>query len=935
MRLDEMQRKAAEGIDASMAVSAGAGAGKTRVLTERIRNILTRTDERVLAITFTVRAAEEMRARIEAAVDDLDPGRVKVSTIDGFCRHLLHIHSDRAGTLGGMEQLQEGEARAMLEASYREIEEALIALGADTLMHALDMRPAAFSAEVMDFYEELRTRGNLHAFRTKRFAATDPEGELMRHVLYMKQNYPKGNTKFQQALKAIDDEALSALSGADRTAFLESLPAPGGKSTFRPEDQEKFDRLRREMMMAREEENRPYTEILAQIFRRLDENYRKHKDAAGAVDFADLLEKATALIEAEPALSASYGHILVDEFQDTNPLQIRFLERLAESSTVFVVGDKKQSIYGFRGADLDESAAFRRKLKEAGGVVAELTNNYRSHAALVDAINEIFAPQMPDYVPLAGHGTGDVRLEAVDLGESASQEERVRKEAEWIAADIQEGGGGSRALLLRTTTHAAIYEAVFQAYGIRYRNRSGRGFFETREVRDLLALLRAKAKGTFDAEALRGPFVGYNREDLFLEAKDPNYSTQKKRACLDLLQKIDAYGSAYDALQTAVYATGYAVYVRERRGEQGIANLDRLFALAKEYDAEGSTLYGFVGEMERCARWEDEGQARFGGDADIEISTIHKAKGLEYDTVYLGALFTKEKSDGGHWNYSDLYGAGLCRDGARYAFDQNADAMARFREEEARRLLYVAMTRAKSALVLLRSGKETEGFSGFLQSVAFTADPKMPKPPKRAQTVPPAHAVSAPVSVASRKPVTSASALLQTVEAPYASAGFGKKEAARRRHLGVLFHHYMQRAQGPDARLRAHLLASARRRGLDEARLSAYIDAYDDLFGWGEILAAEVPFVADFPRVILEGAFDQIRRIDGKIAIVDMKTGTRGAESPAMAVYRLQLGLYGMAYRQIRGTFPALYIYTPADGKKTEVRLTTEEITRIEKMLKG
>lgn len=113
MPLDKEQLKAAESYDRSVFLTAGAGAGKTKVLTERVKRILSETNENVLAITFTNRAAEEMAVRMAASLTEEETDRLVVKTIDGFCRYLLSIYGVEADTLGGMAQLAEGEARAL------------------------------------------------------------------------------------------------------------------------------------------------------------------------------------------------------------------------------------------------------------------------------------------------------------------------------------------------------------------------------------------------------------------------------------------------------------------------------------------------------------------------------------------------------------------------------------------------------------------------------------------------------------------------------------------------------------------------------------------------------------------------------------------------------------------------------------------------------
>ena len=168
MLLDKEQQAAVEAYDRSVFLTAGAGAGKTKVLTERVKTILSETDDNVLAITFTNRAAEEMAARMAASLTEAETDRLVVKTIDGFCRYLLSIYAVEADTLGGMDQLAEGEARALLEKSYEKVAGDIFS--DEVFLEFLDMNGTTainFKNELLTSYDALRTRGALMDFRPR------------------------------------------------------------------------------------------------------------------------------------------------------------------------------------------------------------------------------------------------------------------------------------------------------------------------------------------------------------------------------------------------------------------------------------------------------------------------------------------------------------------------------------------------------------------------------------------------------------------------------------------------------------------------------------------------------------------------------------------------------------------------------------------------
>ena len=463
-------------------------------------------------------------------------------------------------------------------------------------------------------------------------------------------------------------------------------------------------------------------------------------------------------------------------------------------------------------------------------------------------------------------------------------------------------------------------------------NRSAEGFFRAREVRDLMLAMEAKITGAFSPAFLRTPFIGANQEDLFLMMKDSpcRESVRKRMERMEtFFEGVGAVSSAYEFLLTLVEESGFRAYAYKKGGEQAAANVDQLLAMAKEYDREGGHLEGFLSHLRETEATEAVGAATFGGEYALEILTMHKAKGLEYDTVYLGHLFAKARPDGGLWNDSEARGVGIKNPAAPAIYEMNRAASAEKAREENLRLLYVAMTRAKNHVYLLKS-KEGEGLQAYLPEMEFFEEVPAPaRLPAQDEVLPKKERAQA-IVLANTKPVVSASRLLK------GRANFedgGKSEGTKDYlQLGILFHHYAQRARKADAGLREKLLARAKAYGVDR-ELDGAIENYDATFGRGEVLATEVPFRAEFDGVILEGFYDQLRRLPEGVAIVDYKTGARGARTGAMATYRLQLGLYGTAYEKITGHFPKLYLFTTADGLWTEVKLTAEEKETIAALL--
>lgn len=932
-RLDKEQEAAATGYDRSIFLTAGAGAGKTRVLTERVKHILEETDDRVLAITFTNRAAEEMGARIESALGEIAPGRVTVMTIDGFCRHLLSLYDIEADTLEAMEQLNEGEARALLERSFDEVapevfsDEVLL-----DLMEGADISPEGVKYGFVEGYDKYRTKGVLHKLRPAEKIGDEVLGEWLDFTERLRSAIGSGSSKTHKYLETPGMESLKTMSPDEQLAYFENFPAIGRLAAAKGELNEEFKALKGKLGLLYEGKNKPYIESINNTLKLLDASYRKAKRERGVVDFQDLLEKATTLLESGVATPA-YDHLLVDEFQDTNPLQIRLLKALKGDSTLFIVGDKKQSIYGFRGADLMTSQSFGEEMVKDGATSMALVNNYRSHTELVAIIKDYFADLFGDD-EVIGHGEGDWECRGIDVGEGEDDEDSIRREALWIAEDIRKHSASSRALLLWRKKWMSIYEEVFREQGIRYRNRSSDGFYEAREVRDLVIALEGKAKGQLSFAALRSPFVGWSREDLYRHEKGlplAEAALARRSRFEEFLKTRESLCSPYVFLKELMDWSGYYHHVFRRRGEQGVANIDAFLSLAEAYEREGHSIEGFLDQVRKDSEREKVGEAVFGGEADIDISTMHGAKGLEYERVYIGNLFAKERGEGGLCNYSAKYGAGIRRPGWSAVYDLNREIQKEENREEIRRLLYVAMTRAENYLYLIKSKESSAGLLSYLEGIEFEEE-------EVRNMVPPSAKEDPVVSISERapirlhkRPVVSASGLLREKEEKILEQGKGSGENYLA--FGTLFHHYAQRAKSPDEDLKERILKRGESLGVNIVRLKEAMDRYDRTLEGAEILGTEIPFSANFGKVTLEGFYDQLRVIDGRPAIVDFKTGERGIGSHLIDQYRLQIALYGKAYESIKGEMPDLYLWTSADGNFHKVEIRSDEERAIEKLL--
>ncbi|MDA0167420.1 UvrD-helicase domain-containing protein, partial [Solirubrobacter ginsenosidimutans] len=491
--------------------------------------------------------------------------------------------------------------------------------------------------------------------------------------------------------------------------------------------------------------------------------YDDKKAERAAIDFDDLELRARDLLDdtqTRDKWAARFEQIMIDEFQDTNAVQLGILESL-ERDNLFAVGDEFQSIYRFRHADVN---IFRNRAKTLDPrEVRRLAVNFRSREELLDALNAAFAPELGErFSPLkAGrkelsideHGalrlfdleppsglppvellvTGTQgweelapRLGLAQGGDQPWRRAEARLIADRLRTELDDGRrAGDMVVLVRATSSLRLLEEALEEQGLPTYVVGGRGYWSQEQVRDGLAWLRVLAN-PHDEEALltvlSSPFHGAGTDELVLLAQegrtrgslwDAVQASGSKVAQLLAAEREHAQRAPLEVLlERAIVATGYDLATLSRPGgDRRLANLRKLMRLAGEYErAEGRDLRGFLADAQaRDLAEAREGEAALeseGLDA-VRLMTIHRAKGLEFPVVCVADLGRKAGGTRPALLVSDNGTAGLrlapLGGGDTIpttAWERLADADSTADAEEERRLFYVAMTRAKELLIL-------------------------------------------------------------------------------------------------------------------------------------------------------------------------------------------------------------------------------------------
>ena len=766
------QDAAAYEIGKHVSVSAGPGSGKTTVLVERYLHILREHNlsiDQIVAITFTNRAANEMRERLrkelnrilETATGDerrrwlnykrtLD-GAV-ITTIHGFCARLLREFPLEARVDPQFMLLDEHQAALMLEwiveevlsefisAGHVEISRLTLGVGRSRLAAALAQVYRDARGQGLSFEELAVATARVHATAEDHAQAIEDLDRVMAELLGVRRTTPAARANQRQLMDAWPELQRLLQTVPSHETLADYCRRVGEFRELRPQARSPIaDHVKAVDTLVWEKElqgripqvcldlfAQQYALEMVNLLNSIDRRLNEEKHKLSALDFDDLESRTMVLLQRPEVIARTedrYRFFLVDEFQDTNGVQQRLLERLAlpagrRAANLFIVGDRKQSIYSFRGADVDVFREMTSTLVAAGGETKPLHLNFRSQPPLIAFFNHLFARlfQLPEDMPLelrrALHELGYVEHEdsepkrklrdegpLVELMVTAKVpvEDDPRAERDTRVLDAKQIARritalksatpdlkyGDIALLFRAMTHVQIYESAFRHANIPYQTVLGRGFYEREEITDLIQLLRFLDNKTDElalAAVLRSPLCGISDNALLALRTPPtrrlytalqnhreiDYITDEEHELLDracrLINRLVArrhHYSIHDLLRLAVYESEYMTVVAANfDGAQRLANIQRLFTLAARFESSGTHLIRdfvrYVEEFEAIGSRESEGQIDQAADA-VRLMTIHQAKGLEFPVVVIPDLQRLSRVATDHWVLLDRH----------------------------------------------------------------------------------------------------------------------------------------------------------------------------------------------------------------------------------------------------------------------------------------
>ncbi|MBI2423794.1 MAG: UvrD-helicase domain-containing protein [Candidatus Hydrogenedentes bacterium] len=828
MKPTQAQTQAIRSQAPRICVDAGAGSGKTRVLVERMVHLIESGQaalDEIVAITFTDKAAAEMRARLRAAFRAMAPQddsermsfwrdqernleNARISTIHSFCIGLLREHALHLGLNPEFSILGEAEdsllktqcVRAVLTERLDARDPAILRLAAEYRLPALEENLLAFVARRTQLGALLDNEAYLEAATLEAHWNARNEEERIRRLNGLPSHpaiprFLRRLRELEGSCSAEDDAwenwrrmavdlletARNGLPTEDAAALLvriQQKEGRGKKTNWSSEADFKqvgdikkaLDRIAQDILGGEEKDPALESRCAAltvdflSVYRHVEAGLQEAMARDAVLDFEEAIQRTCRALALDQALrarvAAGMRYLLIDEFQDTDSTQLeiaRLLHECEGGPALFVVGDPKQSIYYFRGAEVEVFNDARQDSAE----LIRLDRNFRTLPEVMGFVNLFFcrsnalaAVDTFQAMGLERKGDGLVRVGIQMLREPGGGPKRKvgeirRAEAEQIARRIldfcdgaitltNDGGGSARtpnfgdiAILFRATSNVGLYQEALRRAGIPYLMASGAGFYRQQEVTDLLNVLHVLADPWDDAALLaflRSPMAGLADDTITCMAQHDRLSGVFAAPQLpDGLPEPDRVAHAQaliarlaeqahlpvpDLLRAVLRESEYeAVLLGQHLGVQRFSNLRKLVGVAERYNRQpGASLRGFIHYIESVkdgAVREAEAPLLPEGAGAVSLMTIHKSKGLEFPIVIIPDMAEGQGSGRGE-TIACHRKVGCALPVTNDSGDRHHPALHHAimqrrkmeEQEEYSRLLYVALTRARDYLLL-------------------------------------------------------------------------------------------------------------------------------------------------------------------------------------------------------------------------------------------
>jgi len=992
-------------VDRTISVFAGAGTGKTTLLTQRYLSLLQQkqvSPKQIVAITFTIKAAAELRERIlhglqrenmphlTAAVETSPIG-----TIHAFCANILRQFALEANLDPQFSVISELEHRTFLNEVFQSWFTQSLSTYASTFKKTrsseISFTKIRQLASKLYDYRDLLQHISIQpeAIKPEDLAALIAEAkELYQFAMQKcKDQEDKGFTTihhFNQTLQSLENQTTEAKV---ESLILEELPkAPGVQKNWNTSNDCKDFKARYEIMrenlikIQRVFAKNLFSDLIQWVTDYVD-HVEQEKKNRSLLDFADLLLITRNLLRNNPSvrkqLQEQFQYLLIDEFQDTDPLQAEIFWTLARDEEkydpkkewhdqplvkgkLFTVGDLNQSIYRFRDASIE---TYQRAIEsiQTQGELLDILHNFRSHPRIIKTVNEFFTKILPEqFKPLLTHDEliAEPAVHLLEMNEEVGRKDESRAlEAHCIAAhiryliDTKKQIQDPRTKVERSIqfkdiamlfpaikTSLGIYQAAFREYNIPFVAYKAGSFFETPEVHSVVVTLTALLY-PFDKlavpAALSSTWFGCSLDDLLAIRNQFNtfdYREMNLNNVPDSVHRqIEILQTLHKGILTMTPIQFMDMFMEQTQAmkhadlhvnaSQVKENLRKLSWLAHDFESSQShnigEFYQWLSHLSEQSRDTTEATPSDETNA-VQMMTIHTSKGLEFPVVFLANFVSKiQETSAVYANRFDQKLEIRIGDKDTLFKTENFDELAEKEKakliDEKRRLLYVAMTRARD-IIVVPSSLEADGYQTLLEpmmdqahqfkSFDYTKMDIIKQAPKTTGSISPQVLDMTPLK---NIPKGYARTTATEEKGQSLTSSQNKYPFIQRPKLGIAFHAYVERSTKPTVQnnLIQQILTE---QGIQDQQndlvelATTYLnsDLYQRIQKSKRVLR-EVPFSYFQDEILFEGYIDLMFQDENGWTIVDLKTDQvdESRLQERSAIYKNQLDIYAKALSKV------------------------------------
>lgn len=753
MNLTDEQKKAINTIDKNIIVNAGAGTGKTEVLTRRYIEILKNgklnKDEEIssiVAITFTIKAANEMKERVRKLLKThgskevqrfiKDINESQISTIHSFCSKIIRENSFFLDIDPNFEILDENESKKILNNIISKVlnPDGKFSDFSIKLLNYTDRNDVvSVITEIQNLYISIKnTTFSFDAIKKKtiddikKLNKFKKSEEIYDELIYIRDNIKlRKNTKLFKFVS--NEEKINKVKEINNIGILKELWQ--SISTLKNKD---VDYLKEILNLEIQYNEYLKEEVYLQLFELLkiiEEEYNLAKKQLGKYDFNDLEHLTLKLLKnnyVKDKIQEEIRYLMVDEYQDSNDIQKEIFYEICskreklDRNNIFVVGDPKQSIYGFRGANINVFENTKKDILTSNGILITFVVNYRTDKNILDGINNIYENIMEDrYDSLVANkinkgkncinyfindGTKDLEYEPENF-------------SNYLSKQINEGKKkfGDYTLLFRSRNEQGYFEESFSKRNIKYYTFDSLGFFSSEEivtVIEILKLIKNQSNYISIYYLLKSNIYRISDYEILEFIKTKNHKVIEKNIN-EIIYKIsilddypkDKISNILDEIYNLFQL--YEIYNYSEDNIQKQGNLYKLKDIASDYDKNNLTFNDFFYDIIYNSNNETMKQVEDENSDVVKLMTIHGSKGLGFNDVVVPYINKAKPNNKPLLKFNKENGVSINFTLANFRYNSLNEVESISEKIEDNNIYYVAMTRAKENLFLGLSGKNS------------------------------------------------------------------------------------------------------------------------------------------------------------------------------------------------------------------------------------